>query len=73
MPDRKQPEKRRVGVRFLTARYDDCSIRSIDRWVEIGRLPPPLPRMSERERRMWWLHEVEACERRAMTGRSARK
>jgi predicted site-specific integrase-resolvase len=58
---------RRLTARRLCERYD-VVVRTIDRWLEQGILPPPL---IINGRRYWDEEEIERSERERMTRRNA--
>jgi DNA-binding transcriptional MerR regulator len=60
--------KRLLPAKAVCARYGDVCVRTIDRWVITGILPPPLV---INHRRYWDEAQLEEREREGMTRRAS--
>ena len=54
--------RRLVPSRGVTARYGDISLRTLDRWIARGVIPPPEEVIAGR--RYWLLETLERADRR---------
>jgi hypothetical protein len=73
MPDQQQTGKKYVGTPGLCARWNDCSVMTLERKLKND---PDFPRPIQLTRgghRLWDLQEIEAYERMAAARSSAAK